>query len=156
MHFVSKCFFHPFRICVLSTTAYFVRVFYTMSFVHIFPLCLSSSSSSRLSSPISLAYLISVFPPCHSSPSFLRIPRPPPDADRLLTPQLHTLGGPQPVRHPPRTHHLHDAGRLLLRLLLLVHRPIPRTAHRRVSEHRLFVVIGGRCHLVSLFCLTVT
>ena len=38
------------------------------------------------------------------------------------------------VRHPPRPHHLHHAGRVLVRVLLRLDRALPGRAHDRVSD----------------------
>ena len=48
--------------------------------------------------------------------------------------QLQEFGVAQSVRHPPRSHHLHDAGRLLIGLLLLIHCPLPWLPYGRVSN----------------------
>ena len=47
--------------------------------------------------------------------------------------QLQEFGVSESVCHPPRSHHLHHAGRLLLRLLLFLHRPLPGVSHGWVS-----------------------
>ena len=65
--------------------------------------------------------------------------------------QLQAVVGVGAVRDPSRPHHLHHAGRLLLRLLLRLRCLVPRVPPRRVREKRIYFRCYGHVALGLLW-----